>query len=53
MSMEHWWNDTDGKREVLREKPDPETLFSPFKYHMDLLQIEHGPPRVDAFKDEN
>jgi hypothetical protein len=20
MSMEHWWNDTDGKKEVLGEK---------------------------------
>jgi hypothetical protein len=34
MSMEHLWNDTDGKTEVLREKPVPVTLCP--------TQIQHG-----------
>jgi hypothetical protein len=31
---EPWWNDTDGKTEDLREKPDPVPLYLP--------QISHG-----------
>ena len=28
MSVEHWWNDNDGKTEVLTEKLVPEPLHS-------------------------
>ena len=36
MSMEHWWNDTDGSATVLREKPVPVPLCAP--------QISHELP---------
>ena len=29
MSMEHWWNDTDGSAKVLQEKPFPVPLCPP------------------------
>jgi hypothetical protein len=35
MVMEHWWNDTERKTEVLREEPVPVLLCPP--------QIQHGP----------
>jgi hypothetical protein len=38
MSMEHQWNDTDGKAKVLRLKPVPVLICPP--------QIPHGPPGI-------
>jgi hypothetical protein len=38
MSVEHWWNDTDREKQVLREKPVPVPLS-----HMKWVGIETRP----------
>jgi hypothetical protein len=39
VSMEHWWSDTDGKIEVLKEKPVPVPLRPPqFPYWLAWIQ---------------
>jgi hypothetical protein len=42
MNMEHWWNDTVGRRLKYSKKNVPQYHFTHHKFHMDWPQIEPG-----------
>jgi hypothetical protein len=44
MTMEHWWNDTDRRRQRYLQETSLSTTFFHHKSHMDCSQIELMPP---------
>jgi hypothetical protein len=47
MGMDHWWNATDGKIQVLTDK-SVWLLLGHHKFHMHFLGTELGPLRWDS-----